>query len=251
MKYFISHYVKSVDDYFTSMGFDYSNNLDEADFLILPGGIDVDPYYYGEADTSDNAYAVDRMNFSDVSKAVNQKKKIIGICRGLQVINLAAGGKMVTDVENHDQQRNTHFVQLVDGTTALTNSRHHQMVAPFNLPRDEYAILGWTEGLSYKKGKPYHKIPFDFEMPSIKRHFCMPLISSMEGDNENIIGVPKPLKNSMFDKDMALEPEIVMYHKLSAIGFQYHPEDMWDSNLYSKGNDVTKALIHAFLDDRL
>lgn len=66
------------------------------------------------------------------------KKPILGICRGLQIINVAFGGTLIQDLPGHnavngmDRLHNVcmtpSFLQVLYGTTMLTNSAHHQAV---------------------------------------------------------------------------------------------------------------------------
>jgi putative glutamine amidotransferase len=119
------------------------------DGLLLPGGPDVDPTMYGEEpipECGGAAYMKDVFEIALIKATVAAGKPIFGICRGLQVINVALGGNLYQDLAaqnpeckiRHAQAARgdlpTHHVnatvgsqiaQLV-GERAYVNSRHHQ-----------------------------------------------------------------------------------------------------------------------------
>ena len=75
---------------------------EELDGVFLPGGADVDPANYGEArlpscDRSDPAR--DRVELVLTEWATRDRKPVFGVCRGLQVINLAGGGTLWQDLQ--------------------------------------------------------------------------------------------------------------------------------------------------------
>lgn len=126
--------------------------LDQLDGLILAGGCDVDPSSYG-ADphpaTINTVLARDRSELALASAAVERDMPVLGICRGMQVLNVALGGTLdqhIPDTVGHDEHRrnpgtfdgNDHDVTLKTGSLAAiaageethgTKSHHHQGVA--------------------------------------------------------------------------------------------------------------------------
>ncbi len=52
---------------------------------------------------------------------------MIGICRGAQLLNVVAGGRLFQHIEGHPS---IHDVRLRDGRTVMSNSVHHQMMIP-------------------------------------------------------------------------------------------------------------------------
>ena len=69
--------------------------------LVLPGGVDVDPARYDEARHStvtDVDVARDEYEIALVRAALAADLPILAICRGLQVMNVAAGGSLIQDV---------------------------------------------------------------------------------------------------------------------------------------------------------
>lgn len=76
---------------------------DELDGVFLPGGADIDPANYGEqrhpnCDRSDAAR--DRVELQLSQWAARDHKPVLGVCRGLQLMNLAAGGTLWQDLES-------------------------------------------------------------------------------------------------------------------------------------------------------
>ncbi len=76
-------------------------DLDGFDGLVLPGGGDVDPARYG-GDTSAPCYDVnaaqDDLDFAILAAARERGIPVLGVCRGLQVLNVALGGTLVEDL---------------------------------------------------------------------------------------------------------------------------------------------------------
>lgn len=122
------------------------------DGLMLPGGPDVDPTFYGEEPHPKigmTLYQKDRFEIALIKAALAADKPIFGICRGIQIMNVAMDGTLYQDLESqypelkiqHPQatlgQFATHHVELTAGSklaklygrsTIKVNSRHHQAV---------------------------------------------------------------------------------------------------------------------------
>ena len=130
---------------------DVTSILDHLDGLYLAGGGDVDGSHYGE-NGNDSIQSVnpdrDESELALARQARRLGKPTLGICRGCQVLNVAAGGSLVVDIPSanpsalrHHTDKTyvdaSHPVTLVPGTRlasiygalALTvNSHHHQAV---------------------------------------------------------------------------------------------------------------------------
>ena len=125
--------------------------LDSCDGLLLSGGGDIDPKYYGEEilnDTVATGKVRDAVEFSLFSLARDKGMPIMAICRGLQVVNVALGGSLYQDLPaqyesdiNHAQTapktEPSHSVRVVTGTPLhsitkseriTANSFHHQAI---------------------------------------------------------------------------------------------------------------------------
>lgn len=128
-------------------------DLRGVDALVLPGGGDVDPAFYGEVrgpgmDGSEVDPELDAFQLAGARRALRSGMPILGICRGMQVLNVAAGGTLIQHVPGHTQagvqedprerQRPAHAVAVRPGsrTAAImgargvkVNSIHHQALA--------------------------------------------------------------------------------------------------------------------------
>jgi putative glutamine amidotransferase len=116
--------------------------------LILGGGGDIDPKYYGEPNhqAQDPRRERDEMELALFKQARERGIAVLGICRGMQLINVAYGGTLdqhIGDAHRGDthlggtSKHATHRVNIVDGTLLRTIvgtahfdvvSRHHQAV---------------------------------------------------------------------------------------------------------------------------
>ena len=73
----------------------------EIDGLLLTGGVDVDPARYGEerhAAVQNVEQERDEFEFGLIAHARSARLPVFGICRGLQVMNVALGGTLVQDI---------------------------------------------------------------------------------------------------------------------------------------------------------
>lgn len=155
--------------------------LSRLDGILFTGGGDIDPKFYnGSDDDTLDSMDLERDIFELAlcQSSVEAKKPIFGICRGLQLINVALGGTLYEDVlkqmprgQKHsfgkEQPRDylAHEVNLVEGsrlyqilgkTELLVNSLHHQGIrslAP-DLRPTAYAPDGLIEGIELT-GHPF------------------------------------------------------------------------------------------------
>lgn len=123
------------------------------DGVVLGGGVDVDPDRYGQTALAFAGVEVDpERDATDLAvfqKAWSEEAPILGICRGLQVVNVALGGTLVQDLPSQrpsslehqrvpkDRGRRDHAVRIAGGTKLAAaarageiavNSRHHQAI---------------------------------------------------------------------------------------------------------------------------
>ncbi len=120
--------------------------LDLIDGLLLVGGTDVDPASYGaerEEVTTHTTPQRDDFEVALARRALERDMPLLGICRGMQIMNVAAGGTLIQHVDNVELHRHTpgvfgdHEVDLEPGSLAersageqrhAVKSHHHQGV---------------------------------------------------------------------------------------------------------------------------
>lgn len=78
------------------------DQLPHADMVIIAGGEDVDPTLYGASacypGAGHHVPAADRVQCRVIRESVATSTPVLGICRGLQLINVALGGTLVRDM---------------------------------------------------------------------------------------------------------------------------------------------------------
>ena len=75
--------------------------LKKIDILLLPGGVDVAPERYGEARSpqlGEVNMERDAFEYRILAEAVRLRKPVLGICRGVQVLNVFLGGSLYQDL---------------------------------------------------------------------------------------------------------------------------------------------------------
>jgi putative glutamine amidotransferase len=138
--------------------------LDLLDGLVLAGGADVDPGSYGarpHSATRGTWPERDRFELALGHRALERDIPLLGICRGMQMLNVAAGGTLdqhLPDRTGGDEHRHTpgafadHSVRLADGSLAsrvvgesssAVKSHHHQGVDELG---EGVTASGWAEG---------------------------------------------------------------------------------------------------------
>ena len=131
-------------------------SLEGLDGVMLTGGGDIAPSYYHEAPhpkANPPDAARDGFELQLAKLALENDVPMFGVCRGLQVLNVAAGGTLIQDIPSEVNQALGHEVnsplnaiahevwitrgsalsrtmqeQLVDGDVLQVNSRHHQAI---------------------------------------------------------------------------------------------------------------------------
>jgi putative glutamine amidotransferase len=125
-----------------------SSAFDSMDGLLISGGADLDPALYGETLNGANAPdpGRDEIDAAAFSAAAARGIPILGVCRGLQAVNVFSGGGLVQHVDDHESlpypahaaEATRHDLRLVPGTRLHrllhgqseieVNSFHHQAV---------------------------------------------------------------------------------------------------------------------------
>lgn len=121
-------------------------DAEQATHLLLPGGGDITPAFFGQTDHGSRNVdtELDILQFQFLSRFMAQKKPVLGICKGLQLINIHFGGDVTQHIETADSHRwigldqfhpvyhcdlgRLDFFYQLYGNSATVNSAHHQAV---------------------------------------------------------------------------------------------------------------------------
>ena len=149
------------------------------DGILLTGGGDVDPARFGEErqpTVADVSEARDRLEIEVTERATHDRRPLLAICRGVQVLNVALGGSLYQDIASdtgstiaHSQQaprdQPTHPVKVMGEGTRLgatlgvpeveVNSMHHQAIKRLGrgLREVAWAPDGIIEGVEITDGE--------------------------------------------------------------------------------------------------
>jgi putative glutamine amidotransferase len=135
--------------------------LDLLDGLMLAGGSDIDPSSYGarpHPQTRGTWPERDRFELALGHAALDRDMPVLGICRGMELLNVACGGTLVQhlpDAIGSERHRHTpgtfsdHEVRIADGTltaravgatSSEVKSHHHQGVGELG---EDVTVTGW------------------------------------------------------------------------------------------------------------
>ncbi|WTW98578.1 gamma-glutamyl-gamma-aminobutyrate hydrolase family protein [Streptomycetaceae bacterium NBC_01309] len=96
-----------------------AERLERCDGLLLPGGGDLAPHTYGEADVHEQVYDVDdaqdAFDLAAIRYALRSGLPTLAVCRGMQVLNVALGGTLTQDMPTHHRHV-VHPVRLREGS---------------------------------------------------------------------------------------------------------------------------------------
>jgi acyl-CoA reductase-like NAD-dependent aldehyde dehydrogenase/gamma-glutamyl-gamma-aminobutyrate hydrolase PuuD len=144
------------------------------DGFVLPGGVDVHPSFYNGNDSYPNKtepLLPERDRFETMIYRYSQQHglPLLGICRGLQLVNVLEGGTLVQDLGEANRQHrreqghgkehtinvdeNSFLYELVGSTHGDVNSAHHQAISRLakNISAVAWAEDGTIEAIEYKE----------------------------------------------------------------------------------------------------
>jgi len=150
--------------------------LDALDGLILAGGADVDPGFYAHPvhpETKGTVPERDRFEIAMTLAAIERDLPLLGICRGMQIMNVARGGTLIQHLPDHvgseEHRRRPGSFDGADNTMRLTpgslaaratgeeihigRCHHHQAIDHVG---DGYVVTGWSQA---------DGLPETFELP--------------------------------------------------------------------------------------
>ena len=130
--------------------------LNMVDGLLLSGGMDVDPKHYNDEahpKTEATTPERDRVEFALFEEACRLNMPIFGICRGIQMINVALGGSLIQDIPDAVGTVHTkvdhpvtveegNYLYEIAGKSFISNSSHHQSI---KVPGKGLTPIAWTE----------------------------------------------------------------------------------------------------------
>ncbi|MEW6573577.1 MAG: gamma-glutamyl-gamma-aminobutyrate hydrolase family protein [Bacillota bacterium] len=167
--------------------------LERVQGLILSGGGDLDPSYFGEEPlpaTKKIAPRRDAFEIAVARAALVRKIPVLGICRGLQVLNVAAGGKVFQDISLGVYNPLKHFQDA-----PRWHATHHIEI----LPGSKLASIFGTLRLRVNS----------FHHQAVRR--LAPVFKATAWASDGVIE--------------AIEAEVHPF----AVGVQFHPEGMWEN----------------------
>jgi putative glutamine amidotransferase len=177
---------------------------DRLDGVVVPGGIDVDPAYYRSMRTPELGRLDPARDTTEVVLtrwSIRDRKPFLGLCRGLQVLNVATGGSLWQDLaverpdsikhdyfptdgwsRDHmahpiDLQPGTHLADAMGRSQSPVNSMHHQGIRElgFGLSATAWSPDGLIEAAElpeqFAVGVQWHPEMFEAGAPGVGRLF--------------------------------------------------------------------------------
>lgn len=154
-------------------------DITDCDALVLSGGVDIHPSFYGgsmQYDEKPDQWKEDRDKFeiAALERAWEQGKPVLGVCRGMQLINIVRGGTLAQDLGMQGNKTHKYFkadkrhrVMIekgsmlfgISGERGEVNSAHHQAIGQLGegLRVNCRAEDGTIEGVEWADpgGKPF------------------------------------------------------------------------------------------------
>lgn len=119
------------------------STLSACDALILPGGGDITPGFYGQENRGSRSIntELDLLQIQALEYFIRVKKPVLGICKGMQLINIYFGGTLIQDMSDSSEHQTADgdllhnsfvtedcLLSHLYGQEFIINSNHHQAV---------------------------------------------------------------------------------------------------------------------------
>jgi putative glutamine amidotransferase len=192
--------------------------LGEIHGLVLTGGGDVDPVLYGQERhpaTEDAEPGRDEFEIDLARRAMAADLPVLAICRGAQVLNVAAGGTLVQDIPS-----------------AVGTALNHTVTAPRNAPAHEIAVL---HGSALERALG----------PRVAARSCS--VNSRHHQSVDRLGTG--LVVAATAPDQVIEG-IEKTDATFCVGVQWHPENFWRTGEFSPLFDAFVAAARQELGNR-
>lgn len=170
--------------------------VEKCDGFLISGGPDVDAKHYGEKNLPFNEDISPYRDFLEmyiIKKAIELNKPLLGICRGIQIMNVTMGGTLYQDI--HSQIKEKELIK-------------HSQAAPKWYPTHEINIEAGTK---------------------LWRIFKKQSIGVNSYHHQAVKDVAPGFIVSSRAEDGIIE-SIELQNHIFAIGVQWHPELMWQEN---------------------
>lgn len=176
------------------------------DLLLLPGGGDFDPAFYGEtaAGAKPSDGMLDLMQFQLLQLALVRKKPVIGICKGMQLIHVFFGGRLLQDLP----EDNIHYYPYT-----TKDAIHSVQLLPIpSISNKEYD----RNFLSHEKASASQR----------EKQMLSTLLAQFSVINSAHHQAVSDLPDCLICLQQSPDgiPETILHKELPIVGFQWHPE---------------------------
>lgn len=183
--------------------------------VVFTGGHDVSPELYDKTPhpRTSNSVSRDLVEVAICETARRNGIPMVGICRGAQFLCVMAGGSLVQDITGHLGSHKI-LARYPNGELKriTVTSSHHQMQYPFNLEEhDDYEVLAFSPN-------------------PLSRHYAFDKETTLSQDEAT--------------QQLRLEPDVIWYPRLKALGAQFHPEWMQEN---SPGFQYFRTMVERYL----
>lgn len=193
------------------------DNINDADVVLFTGTRSLSSKFNIESKNNDDSlysdsnYKQDLSDFSYMMQAINLKKPIVGVNKGMLMLHSLTSTPLVT----YMQHPIIHNIEFLNGKlTCLVNSSHSQMAVVEEIS-EEYKLIAFSRDIS-----PFY----------------------MNHKMDNYAGLLRDTQQRI------IEPEIIYYDTLNAIGFQF---DVYNLKGTSLARYISRKLIELLISKEM